>query len=89
MLDMVTNISPAKLYMTFKNWTRIHIQVRDASTIYLSTGRKALEVPGPGAIQGGLAITQTSGIVSLVWKDDLFIFGSNPQSLYDIETFDE
>lgn len=88
-LDIVNAGVPAKKYTTFGNWTRIHVQVRDASTIYLSTGRKELEVPGPGGIQGGLAITQASGIISLVWKGELYIVGSNPQSLYDIETFDE
>jgi hypothetical protein len=88
-LDVVNNTVPAKKYNSFANWTRIHVQVRDASTIYLSADRKSLEVLGPGQIQGGLAITQASGVVSLVWKGDLFIMGSNPQSLYDIETFDE
>jgi hypothetical protein len=85
----VSNTSPVKKFSNFPNWTRIHVQVRDASTIFLATGRNTLEVPGAGGTQGGLAVTQAMGIVSLVWRGDLFISGSNPQSLYDIETFED
>jgi hypothetical protein len=88
-LDVVGNTSPAKKYTHFDNWTKILVQVRDASTIFLSTNRKALEVPGPGGLQGGLAVTGAGVITTLDWKGDLWIIGSNPQSTYDIETFED
>jgi len=88
-LDEVGNANPAKKYTHFDYWTKIHVQVRDASTIFLSTNRKALEVPGPGPTQGGLALTGAGVIFTLDWKGDLWIIGSNPQSLYNIETFED
>lgn len=88
-LDIVSNTTPVKKVASFNNWTLVHIQVRDASTIFLSNNRKALEVPGPGASQGGLAITAADGIKSLNWIGDLYITGSNIQSLFDLETFDD
>lgn len=84
-----TNKTPATLRASFSSWTRIHIQVRDASTIYLSNRRETLELPGPNGQQGGLSITSAMGIISLPWIGPLYDFGSNPNSLFDLEFFPE
>lgn len=88
-LETVNDQNPVKKETHFDNWTWLHIQVRDASTIFLARTRAALEVPGPGATQGGLAITAALNIVTLRWLGDLFIKGSNPSCLYNIETFED
>jgi len=88
-LTMATNTNPAKLEAQFDNWTFIHVQVRDASTIFLATNRNALEVPGPNALQGGLTVVSADGVKTFRWIGKLFVKGSNPQSVYDIEIFDD
>lgn len=88
-LTVVSNINPAKLEAQFDNWTFIHVQVRDASTLFLATTRTALEVPGPNGLQGGLTVVAADGIKTFRWFGKLFVKGSNPQSVYDIEVFDD
>lgn len=88
-LQNISNVAPARLVASFDAWTRIHLQVRDASTIYLANNRPDLETAGPGGQQGGLAITQASGIVSLPWIGPLYLLGSNPNSLVEIAIFPE
>jgi hypothetical protein len=88
-MDFVSNTTPAKKLGEFRNWTRFHIQVRDASTVFLANTRNALEVPGIGGAQGGLAITSASGIISLNWYGELYAIGNNPVSVYDIEIFED
>jgi hypothetical protein len=88
-ITVVGNTNPAKLEAQFDNWTYIHVQVRDASTIFLSRDRVGLETPGPNGLQGGLTIAAADGIKTLRWIGKLFIKGSNPQSIYDVEAFDD
>lgn len=83
----IPNKAPATLIASFEAWTRIHLQVRDASTVYIANKRVDLEVLGPGGQQGGLSITSAAGIVSLPWIGPLYLFGSNPNSLIEIAVF--
>ena len=83
------NTVPAIELARFDKWTRIHIQVRDANTIYLGRTRNDLEQPTSGGQQAGLAITQAMGIQSLAWIGSLFLIGSAPQTLVDYEIFPE
>lgn len=86
-LRNIKNTTPAELVGQFESWTRIHLQVRDASTIYFGTKRNDLEVAGPGGQQGGLSITQADKIVTLPWIGPLYMIGSNPNSLIEIAIF--
>ena len=83
----IPNKTPATLIASFEAWTRIHLQVRDASTIYVANKRTDLEVAGPGGQQGGLSITAAAGIVSIPWIGPLYLFGSNPNSLIEVAVF--
>ena len=86
-LRNITNHTPAELIASFEAWTRIHLQVRDASSIYIGNKRNDLETQGPGGQQGGLQLTQALGIVSLPWIGPLYMIGSNPNSLIEIAIF--
>jgi len=86
-LRNINNTSPAELLAQFDAWTRVHLQVRDASTVYIARDRNTLEVAGPGGQQGGLSITSAVGIVSLPWIGPLYALGSNPNSLIEIAIF--
>jgi hypothetical protein len=86
-LRNIKNSTPAELIASFEAWTRIHLQVRDASSVYFGNKRNDLEVLGPGGQQGGLSITQAAGIVSLPWIGPLYMIGSNPNSLIEIAIF--
>ena len=88
-LRAAQNTNPAELIASFDTWTRIHVQVRDANTLYISRTRGDLEVPAVGGQQGGLSFTAASGIVSLPWIGTLYVKGSAPNSLYNIEIFPE
>lgn len=88
-LTVVSNLNPAKQEGQFDNWTFFHIQVRDASSIFLATTRTALENPGPNSLQGGLTVVAADGIKTFRWLGKLWVKGSNPQSVYDIEVFDD
>ena len=77
----------AELVANFEAWTRVHFQVRDASTVYIGRTKSDLELPGPGGQQAGIALTSALGIVSLPWIGTLYWIGSNPNSLINIETF--
>lgn len=87
MLKNYSNKTPAELVAQFDTWVRVHVQVRDASTIYLARTRNELEVAGPGGQQGGLAINAAAGIVSLPWIGPLYVIGSNPNSLVEFTIF--
>jgi hypothetical protein len=86
-LTNATNVKPAQLVTTFEAWTRVHFQVRDASSVYIANKRSDLELAGPGGQQGGLALTAALGIVTLPWLGPLYILGSNPNSLIEIAIF--
>jgi len=86
-LQNIPNRNPAVLFASFEAWTRIHLQVRDASSVYIANKRSDLELPGPGGQQGGLQLTQAQGIVSLPWIGPLYLLGSNPNSLIEIAVF--
>ena len=77
----------ARLIAQFDTWTRIHLQVRDASTVYVANNKNDLETAGPGGQQGGLSIAAAAGIVSLPWIGPLYMLGSNPNSLIEIAIF--
>lgn len=79
--------TPAQLIASFEAWTRIHLQVRDASTVFIANKRNDLEVAGPGGQQGGLSLVAAAGIVSLPWIGPLYVLGSNPNSLIEIAIF--
>lgn len=83
----IPNRTPATLIASFESWTRIHLQVRDASTIFVANKRNDLEIAGPGGQQGGLSIALAAGIVTLPWIGPLYLFGSNPNSLVEIAIF--
>lgn len=85
-LKNINNVK-AQLMAQFDTWTRIHLQVRDASTIYFANNRPDLETAGPGGQQGGLAITSADKIQSLPWIGPLYMLGSNPNSLIEIAIF--
>lgn len=85
-LKNVNNVK-AQLMAQFDTWTRIHLQVRDASTVYLANNRPDLETQGPGGQQGGISITSAAGIVSLPWIGPLYMLGSNPNSLIEVAIF--
>lgn len=84
-VKVFTNATPAQKVMESKVWTRVHIQVLDGNTLYISSSRKDLEQPGAGGIQQGLAIVKTMGIVTLPWIGELWGIGSAAQTLTDIE----
>jgi hypothetical protein len=88
-LKAASNVKPAELVASFEVWTRIHIQVRDANTIYIARTRSDIETPGPNGQQQGLSITAAAGIVSLPWIGTLYWLGSAPNTLVDIEIFPE
>lgn len=77
----------ARLIASFEAWTRIHLQVRDASTVYLANNKVDLETAGPGGQQAGLALTAALGIVSIPWIGPLYMLGSNPNSLIEVAIF--
>jgi hypothetical protein len=81
------NNQKAQLMASFETWTRIHLQVRDASTVYFENNKTDLETAGPGGQQGGLAITSADKIQSLPWIGPLYMLGSNPNSLVQISIF--
>jgi hypothetical protein len=83
----IPNKTPATLIASFEAWTRIHLQVRDASTVYIRNKRNDLELPGPGGQQGGLSLNLASGVVSIPWIGPLYMFGSNPNSLIEVAIF--
>jgi hypothetical protein len=86
-LRNIKNVNPAELIASFEAWTRIHLQVRDASTIYFGNKRNDLETIGPGGVQGGLSITLADKIISIPWIGPLYMLGSNPNSLIEIAIF--
>ena len=86
-LKNIPNRTPATLIASFEAWTRIHLQVRDASTVYVANNRTDLETAGPGGQQGGLSLTAAAGIVSIPWIGPLYMFGSNPNSLIEVAIF--
>lgn len=88
-LKVITNNKPAELIASFDSWTRIHLQVRDANTVYFSRSRPDIETPGPGGLQQGLSVTQADGIVSLPWIGTLYMVGSAPNCAIQIEIFPE
>jgi hypothetical protein len=86
-LKTVTNVTPAQLIAQFDAWVRVHIQVRDANIVYLSTNRPDLEVLGQGGQQGGLAIDKNAGIVSIPWIGPLYALGSAPNVQVEFALF--
>ncbi len=88
-LKVITQNKPAELIASFQSWTRIHLQVRDANTVYFSRSRVDIETPGPQGLQQGIAIQQASGIISLPWIGPLYMYGSAPNCLIQIEIFPE
>lgn len=85
-ITVFPNTSPAVKILETRVWTRVHIQVTDANTFYISSSRKLLESPGPNGLQQGLAITKLMGIVTLPWIGELWGIGSAAQTIVDIET---
>jgi hypothetical protein len=88
-LRQFSNVTPAQKVGEYARWTRVHLQSRDANTLYISKDRHVLENPGPNGLQQGLTITQPAGIVSLVWKGELWGLGSAASTIVDVEDFDE
>lgn len=88
-IKVIGNTVPAVLIASFRTWTKFHVQVRNANTLYLGTNRGDIENSGPQGLQQGLSLTQGQGIVSLEWTGDLYVLGSAPNTVFDIETFPE
>lgn len=88
-LKAIGNVRPAELIASFETWTRIHLQVRDNNSIYISRTRSDIETPGPGGLQQGLLLTSVAGIVSIPWIGTLYAIGSAQNSLLNFEIFPE
>jgi hypothetical protein len=88
-LKAIGNAGQAELQASFEVWTRIHLQVRDANSIYISRSRSDIESPGPNGLQQGLLLTSALGIVSIPWIGPLYAKGSAQNSLLQLEIFPE
>jgi len=74
--------------MTSRVWTRVHVQVLDGNTLFLSRDKKSLETVGTGGLQQGLQIVKANGIVTLPWIGDMWGIGSAPNTVTNVEVMD-